>query len=258
MKMLNLGCGQKYHKDWTNIDFSSNKHGVIGHNLIMGIPFDDATFEVVYHSHVLEHFSRDKGLFFLHECFRVLKPNGVIRVVIPDLEQIVRMYLQKLDEETEADYDWMMLELFDQTVRNKSGGDMLEYLRNPSIQNADFVLSRIGDEGRQMLNNAQQSSKKPSVKKSAISKFWRRVKKLEWASSLESQIGRFRLGGEIHQWMYDRFSLGRLLRRCGFEHVERVSAYESRIHGFAKYGLDVIDGCVRKPDSLFMEATKPS
>jgi hypothetical protein len=57
--------------------------------------------------------------------------------------------------------------------------------------------------------------------------------------------------------MYDRVSLKRLLEECGFTHVRVCTAYESRIEGFASYGLDIVDGRVRKPDSLFMEAIKP-
>ena len=34
MKLLNLGCGQKYHNDWLNIDFVSNNDYVIQHNLL--------------------------------------------------------------------------------------------------------------------------------------------------------------------------------------------------------------------------------
>jgi hypothetical protein len=39
-------------------------------------------------------------------------------------------------------------------------------------------------------------------------------------SSQEQKIGSFRLGGEIHMWMYDRFSHSRLLREVGFEDIE--------------------------------------
>jgi hypothetical protein len=56
--------------------------------------------------------------------------------------------------------------------------------------------------------------------------------------------------------MYDRVSLKRLLEESGFTRIRVCSAFESRISGFASFGLDVINGAVRKPDSLFMEAVK--
>jgi hypothetical protein len=66
----------------------------------------------------------------------------------------------------------------------------------------------------------------------------------------------FRASGEIHQWIYDRYSLGRALVRAGFINPRVASATDSLIPGFTEYGLDVVGGRVRKPDSLFMEALK--
>ncbi|MDP4267502.1 MAG: methyltransferase, partial [Bacteroidota bacterium] len=70
------------------------------------------------------------------------------------------------------------------------------------------------------------------------------------------KIGKFRLSGEIHQWMYDRYSLSTLLARTGFKEIQIMSAYESKINDWNKFQLDVIDGEIRKPDSLFIEAIK--
>ena len=57
--------------------------------------------------------------------------------------------------------------------------------------------------------------------------------------------------------MYDRVSLKGLLESHGFAQVRRCSPVESRIPDFATYELDAVGGEVRKPDSLFVEATKP-
>jgi hypothetical protein len=46
------------------------------------------------------------------------------------------------------------------------------------------------------------------------------------------------------------------LARTGFCRVERCAADVSRIPGFTADGLDMAQGKVRKPDSLFMEASK--
>jgi hypothetical protein len=68
--------------------------------------------------------------------------------------------------------------------------------------------------------------------------------------------GFFRQSGEIHQWMYDRYSLSRLLERAGFSGIRRCRAGESDIEGFAGHALEVVGGRERKPDSLYMEASK--
>lgn len=133
MKLLNLGCGSHYHKEWTNIDFVSKNEDVIPHNLLNGIPFPNNDFDVIYHSHVLEHFQKEDGYKFLKECFRVLNYNGIIRVAVPDLEIIVKEYLKNLqlaiqgNLEAKFNYEWIKLELFDQMVRNESGGEMKNY-----------------------------------------------------------------------------------------------------------------------------------
>ncbi len=70
-------------------------------------------------------------------------------------------------------------------------------------------------------------------------------------------IGKFRLGGEVHQWMYDRFSLARLLRQGEFEKIRQVNQAESHIPGWETYHLEVsADGRLIKPDLLVMEAHK--
>ena len=77
------------------------------------------------------------------------------------------------------------------------------------------------------------------------------------AASLSFQAGIFRSSGEVHRWMYDQYSLKRVLERIGFIDIKICQAAESRIPSFNSYSFDVLDGVVRKPDSLFIEATKP-
>ncbi len=71
------------------------------------------------------------------------------------------------------------------------------------------------------------------------------------------RLGRFRRGGEVHLWMYDRHSLSELLCAAGFRDPEVVTAAASRIPDWANYHLDTEpDGRVYKPDSLFVESAK--
>lgn len=263
-KKLNLGCGSHFHKDWINVDFTSNSEDVIAHNLLEGIPFKDNEFDVCYHSHILEHFPKNKADGFIKECYRVLKPGGILRVAVPDLQTIAKLYLENLerasqgDKSAENDYDWIMLEMYDQTVRNQSGGDMLEYLRQDDIKNIDFVYQRIGYEAKKIIECcrlSKQAAQFPEIKKKKFL-FKKLFEKKYKEMKLHKKIGKFRLGGEIHQWMYDSFSLGRILQVNGFENIEIKSAYDSNIENWQKYGLDIIDGKIRKPDSLFMEARK--
>ena len=270
MKYLNLGCGAAFNEEWTNIDFVSTGKDVIAHNLLAGIPMPDNTFEVVYHSHVLEHFPKEKALYFIRECFRVLKPGGIIRIAIPDLEQIAIHYLKEMtlalngNGESARNYDWMMLELYDQAVREKTGGEMLEYLSKEDLPNEQFIYKRIGNEGRgfrKMLLEQKRSDPKARkvslgkrIKRIFKSSFWKEA--LLGADKVKLDIGRYRSEGEIHQWMYDRFSLRRLLQQAGFDHIQVKTAFESSIKDWERFQLDSENGEVRKPDFLFMEGIK--
>ena len=272
MKYLNIGCGSFYStKDkWTNLDFTSHNERVIAHNLLQGIPFPDASFEFVYHSHVLEHFSKNDGVKLLQECFRVLDSGGVLRIAIPDLERIARNYLLYLEKGTQnpnddiihANYNWMLLEMYDQTVRNTGGGQMAKYLFQDQIINEDFVYERIGYEGKAIrenyLKNKDQSAPQMTIKR-LIKGILRRMinlLRLKKSESDYSKIGRFRLGGEIHQWMYDRYSLSHLLKTTGFNEIVIVDAFNSYLGDWNEYQLDGKQGVTRKPDSLFIEAKK--
>lgn len=273
MLFLNLGCGSRFHPDWVNLDLKSSSPYVKAVDIRKGIPYPDQTFSVVYHSHLLEHLTKRAAVGFLRECNRVLVPGGVIRVVVPDLEQIVRAYLSILDKSTENtaelqyNYEWITLELLDQLVREHSGGEMGKYLRQVRIPNLKFIYERIGGEARGIVTAAQNA--KPPVKKQrhlirTISHFPAHLKiKLtrhllgtEDYSALE--LGRFRMSGEVHQWMYDRYSLGKLLEVVGFLQVTKREANESAIDNWQSFNLDTEpDGSVYKPESLFMEAIKP-
>lgn len=135
LRMINLGCGSRFHPAWVNVDIAPRDPAVTACDLSKRFPFADGSFDVVYHSNVLEHIRREHAPGFLRECGRILKPRGILRVAVPDLEQICRLYLENLQRSCEqqpeaaARYDWMMLEMLDQTVREHTGGAWLSIWR---------------------------------------------------------------------------------------------------------------------------------
>ena len=64
MKYLNVGCGSRFHSEWINLDSRPSHPDIQFHDLREGIPFTDNSFEVVYHSHVLEHLRKTQAPFF--------------------------------------------------------------------------------------------------------------------------------------------------------------------------------------------------
>jgi len=262
---LNVGCGGTYHKSWTNIDMNVSSPYVISHNLLKGLPFEGNNFDVVYHSQVLEHFSKKEAPKFISECYRVLRVGGVLRIVVPDLENICKEYSRLLQEnlknpsdESSAHYDWIMLEMFDQTVRNKPGGMMADYLQNLDFSCKKYVSNRLGYfEATPFSDKASVNFVSRATEFSLTKSYRFLLRKLKGLHLTNTQkIGRFRLGGEIHQWMYDQFSLGRLLAENGFSEVRVVTPLDSSIVNWETFELDVKNGVPRNPTSLYMEAKK--
>ncbi|TWU08228.1 class I SAM-dependent methyltransferase [Stieleria varia] len=280
-KLLNVGCGRCYHDEWTNIDLVACGPGVRQYDLRKGLPYDDDTFDGVYHSHVLEHLAPADARSMLTECRRVLRPGGVLRIVVPDLEGIARTYLQTLDaaashdvtdtqstaaELDRANHHWMTLEMLDQLSRQRGGGEMGKVLASEKPINRDFLLRRMG---HQVTGNSNRNDGGGKPRKTIGQRLrqvlngLRKQTALAAVTLIEGQMGRaayregrFRQSGEIHRWMYDRVSLAALLDELGFDEPTVCAAHESRIESFDHYQLDRDGDQQRKPDSMYMEAHK--
>ena len=94
---LHLGPGPRWVKpssQWINVDVDP-KWGdlVIDFQRFAGLPLENESVECIYGSHVFEHMSIWVTDAVFAECFRVLKPGGCLRIVIPDAERSIREYL---------------------------------------------------------------------------------------------------------------------------------------------------------------------
>jgi predicted SAM-dependent methyltransferase len=121
-RKVNLGCGPIQPDGWENVDgsirafFASRLPWLDGAltrvglwpptefnrmtrfaNLQKRLPWSDNEVDCVYLGEVLEHFTRLDGLRLLSECFRILRPGGIIRVRVPDNGRFWRQYVQELD-----------------------------------------------------------------------------------------------------------------------------------------------------------------
>lgn len=69
----------------------SRQHGIEHMNgTRMELP--DNYIDVVYSSHMLEHLTREQAKKFLAEARRVLTPDGVLRLVLPDMRLLIDAY----------------------------------------------------------------------------------------------------------------------------------------------------------------------
>lgn len=260
MKYLNLGCGDKYIIDdvWENVDFHGSEH-VKGANILQGLPYEDSSVDVVFSSHMLEHFTKSQAKSHVQECYRVLKSNGVIRIVVPDLENICEEYLRILskvreDESYAKKYEYVILELLDQMTRMESGGEMMKYWESPD-SDLEYVAKRSGfDEGYFARQKASPIAKKKFAKLRAL---YKKIKEYKRELFKKTTAGELALSGELHRWMYDSYSMSCLLRECGFNNIEFKSCNVSDIDNWAKYALEFdSNGNEYKPNSIYVEAIK--
>lgn len=92
---LNLGCDTCYLVDrgWVDIDINPHAPHVVKADAC-ALPYRDNSADFVFHSHLIEHMTYDKGLALLRECYRVLKPGGRVRVSTPDLKFLARLIMR--------------------------------------------------------------------------------------------------------------------------------------------------------------------
>ena len=78
---LNIGAGATSANGWTPID---RKLGSEAYPL----DYPDDSVDEIRASHVLEHFDFKEAMAALRDWVRVLKPNGTIKIAVPDFERI--------------------------------------------------------------------------------------------------------------------------------------------------------------------------
>lgn len=159
-KYINLACGPVFidNPNWANFDFVAAS-GVQQANLLGRLPLTDNAAQLIYSSHFLEHIPKPQVESVLRECLRVLQPSGVIRLVLPDLENMARTYLQLRDECKHEQANFLVLEMIDQCVRRQSGGELGKYYRTLQEQAKgdtsvsgdntvmiDFIRHRTGEQ----------------------------------------------------------------------------------------------------------------
>jgi predicted SAM-dependent methyltransferase len=119
---LNLGCGPIQAATWVNVD-GSNRAWLASRlpwldrlivalrlvaptefgaetlyaNLLRPFPWKDNDVEAIYMGEILEHFTQEEGKRVLRECYRVLKPGGVLRIRVPDNAHFWKTYIENYE-----------------------------------------------------------------------------------------------------------------------------------------------------------------
>ena len=94
---LHLGCGDKHIDGYINIDCRYLPQVDEIQDVSILRKYKNESIEVIYASHVLEHFSRWDYMSVLNRWYELLKPNGILRIAVPDFEAIVNHYIKNKD-----------------------------------------------------------------------------------------------------------------------------------------------------------------
>lgn len=89
---LHLGCGSKHIPGFVHVDLGDYPH--IDYRVpVNALAFAaDGSVELIYASHVLEHFGRHEVDQVLREWFRVLRKGGILRLAVPDFAAVSQRY----------------------------------------------------------------------------------------------------------------------------------------------------------------------
>lgn len=107
---LHLGCGGRRAPGFCNVDITAQSTVDIVDNVMTLDRFPDDYAASIYSCHVLEHFSHAEAPEVLKTWFRVLSPGGEIRISVPDIDRIVKIYMKNWQHfQTEPHSPWIGL-----------------------------------------------------------------------------------------------------------------------------------------------------
>jgi hypothetical protein len=186
---------------------------------------------------------------------RLLFRGGVLRVSVPDTEALARDYLAAISSaRAEPRVDtvkevhekrWLYI---DQFVRRVPGGALARHIASGEMS-AKNLRHAFGD----ALGTIAMAAKSPT---SPLKPSWRqRLKEAARILRRRRWVHETHATREAHLWIYDRFSLPRLLSAAGFSDIRIVGPDVSAIPGWERWSLDMSEsGTYPFEPSLIVEA----
>ena len=95
---INLGSGNSYVNNFINVDFFGNKMIDYGMDLRFPFKIESNSIDGIFSEHTFEHLSHLEVDTALSECYRILKAEAKIRIIVPDLSILIERYCSNDDE----------------------------------------------------------------------------------------------------------------------------------------------------------------
>jgi SAM-dependent methyltransferase len=241
--MLNLGCGTKMNWDWTNVDFSiyaylARHKAVIKYLRLTGFMSEERYKRLLCVDPKIIRWDLRKGIPFLDESFDVVYCSHFLEHIEKDsvsffLKECYRVLKHRgIIRIVVPDLETLVNRYVLSASRMKNGEAL-------ALDNHQQAIHDLFD---QMVRRKPAGRMKQNLVIQIIESFL---------------LGSTEKTGELHRWMYDRYSLKPLLSGVGFKDIRAESPFTSRIEGWNQFNLDTNeDGSVYKPGSLYIEGAK--
>jgi SAM-dependent methyltransferase len=229
-RFLNVGPGSFQHKYWSTADkqygdaksWSQIRRSTDGHSvdyywdLYDRIPLaaEDASFEIIYSSHVIEHLYLEDVLFFFAESKRLLRAGGTLRLVCPDAALLACAYQRK---------DWhFFLHYLDVLTARLGKASFRLSEQERAEQSAAFVVewvSCLTSEGHQPRLTPAECLEFLSKEPDIFSRF-------DEAGNLSSREFNRVHGGHVTWFSFEK--LKTILQEVGFSDIRRSGYLQSK------------------------------
>jgi predicted SAM-dependent methyltransferase len=169
---IHFGCGSTIKPGWINVDL--DPHADIKLDLRELLPFADGSAGFIYSEHFLEHLGYpDEAVRWTSECARVLQPEGVFSVGVPDAEWPIRAYTG--DPEYAGWFDYVRSVYPEGATLTR-----MELINHSFRQWAEHKMAYDFDTLGQLLQTAGLTN----------------VRRREWTKGLDSEKSRFSLNAD--------------------------------------------------------------
>jgi predicted SAM-dependent methyltransferase len=241
--MLNLGCGSCMHNDWNNIDFSL--YAYLRHHMVMAKFLTVIGFLSNERFEKLERIDPDilrfditKGIPFPSSTFDIVYHSQFLEHLDRNyapifLQECYRVLKQGGIMRVVVPDLKKLVSKYNEAVSGLSNGDISYMALHEQAINNLF---------EQMVRDEPVGT---SRQRYIVRKFEKLIR------------GNAKVTGELHKWMYDEYSLKKLLSLIGFKDIVILSARNSNIYEWTKFYLDIDqNGKPYHDDSLYIEGAK--
>jgi len=105
MAKLNISAGEHPLEGWMNVDIGGHP-GTLRMDATQTFPFPSGEFSHIFTEHTLEHMPYGGAIRCLNECYRTLVPGGRLRVSIPHIGMLMRLYHKQHEPLEHAYIEW--------------------------------------------------------------------------------------------------------------------------------------------------------